>query len=169
MKKIIFVVLISFINVFAFGYDIKITQGQLQENLEKRFPFTKEKFLTTTTLLNPKIELKEGSEKIFINSEVEFKVPQNITFNAYVGLSGEIYYENEKKEFYIKDLKVEELITDKIPSKFENNIKATIDTILPVIFNNYPVYKLKPSDFLVIAFLKDIKVKDNQLIITLGQ
>lgn len=171
MKKVILIVLLSFAHLFAFEYDIELSQQQLQEKIEKKFPYEKKKLLTKTTLSNPKVMLKDGSEKVYMNSDVTFNAPGDISLKAYVEFNGKVIYDNEKKEFYLQNLEIEQLNFDKIPAKFHNTIKSTLEAILPIILNQYPIYTLKENTLKKTAtalLLKNIKVENNLMIITLG-
>lgn len=171
MKKILLILIFSFINLFGVEYDIKLSQEELQEKIEKKFPFEKKKFFTKTILSNPKVMLKDGIDKIFINSDITFIAPGNISFDAYVELNGKIFYNNKKKEIYLQNLEIETLVMDQIPLKFQNTLKVTLEKILPIILNRYPIYTIKSNDFkkaITAMLLKNIKVENNFMIITLG-
>jgi len=60
---------------------------------------------------------------------------------------------------------------DTIPLKFQNTLKITMEKILPIILNRYPIYTIKSNDFkkaMTAMLLKYIKVENNFMIITLG-
>ena len=122
-------------------------------------------------LTNPQVILKDGIKKIFINSNITFNAPGNISLDAYVELNGEIFYNNKKKEVYLQNLEIEKLVMDTIPLKFQNTLRVTIEKILPIILNRYPIYTIKSNDFkktMTAMLLKNIKVENNFMIITLG-
>ena len=117
------------------------------------------------------IQLKDGSEKVYITSDVAFDAPGGVSLNAYVEFNGKIFYDNDKKEFYLQNLEIEQLDFDQIPAKFHSTIKNTLEAILPIILNQYPIYTLKKETLKNAAaalLLKDVKVENNLMIITLG-
>jgi len=116
-KIIIFLTLLFSSTLFGFSYDIELSQKQLQEKIEKKFPFKKKKFFTTITLTKPKVNLKDASDKIYINLDITINVTKKISFDAYTELDGNIYYDNDSKKFYLKDFKINELVMDKVPLK----------------------------------------------------
>jgi hypothetical protein len=158
-------------NLFGFSYDIELSQKQLQEKIEKKFPYEKKKFLSTVVFSNPEIILKDGSEKVYIHIEIKVNITNKISFYAYGEINGKIFYDNNSKEFYLQEFEIDELVMDQVPLKFHNMIQTSIETVSKIVLNKYPVYKIKADDLkktVAVLLLKNINVKNEKMIITLG-
>lgn len=165
------IILLLGTNLWGFSYDVKLSQQQLQDKLDKKFPFEKKKLFTNVKLSNPEVRLKNGSDKIYLNLKITLSASKKISFDAYSELNGKIFFDNETKKLYLKDFEIEELVMNNVPLKFHKTIQRTIETVAKIVLNNYSVYKLQPKNLknLTIALLlKDIKVKDKTMIISFG-
>ena len=173
-RFILITMLISMCNLFALNYDIKLTEKQLQNKIEKKFPFEKKKFLTKVILSKPNITLKDGSEKVYINVDITLKVSNKMSFDAYTELNGVVIYNDIEKKFYLDDFVIDELVMDKVPLKFHKTIQKSIEKIAKIIFSKHHVYDLAARDFknlktaMAAMLLKNIEVKDKTMIITVG-
>ncbi len=169
--RLIFIITISFSSSYGFAYTIELSQNQLQEKIDKKFPFIKKKFLIKTIVNNPIVKLQNELNHIRISFDVKIIATKTIGFNTSAIVKGILKYKQKEKNFYFNKLEVIELNVKNIPKKFHKGLKKTVEFIATSYLSNFPVYKIKNKGLklkLVGALLKDIKIQNHILYIKLG-
>jgi Protein of unknown function (DUF1439) len=169
--KYIFVLTVLFTSLQGFSYTVELSQVELQEKMEKKFPFKKKKFLLTTLVSNPIVKLQNELNHILISFDIKIMATKTISFNTSAVVQGMLEYKQEEKSFYFKELEVTELNLKNIPKKFHKGLKKTIIFVATSYLNKFPVFKIKDKGLklkLVGALLQDIKIQNHILYIKLG-
>ncbi|KPV41941.1 hypothetical protein AN478_00140 [Thiohalorhabdus denitrificans] len=159
----------------AGGYVVRLTEPEIQKKLDEQLPLTKTYLvIIQVTLNNPKIDLVEGSDRIRAGMDVEF----NITgYQGSKPLEGTVYassgitYRAEKGQFYLSDPVIENLEAQGLPEEYMGKAKKALSEALAEYYKDQPIYTLDPDDTrqaVARMVLKDVRVEDKQLLLTLG-
>jgi hypothetical protein len=155
------------------GIVIKITPEQIQERLDKKFPISKQYLMVLNlTLADPKVELREGSDRIGVGVSALTNVRVNredLTGRAHVTTG--IHYNREQGSFLLVDPVVESLTITLLPEKYQEEVLLAANVATSEFLNDYEVYRLDQSDSkqkMAKLILKEVVVKDGILRVTLG-
>lgn len=182
-KKILVASLISLLLIITAGYlyfinkdyVITITDSQIQEKLAEKFPLTKTYlFIIDVTLTNPRVELKNGSDRVNAGLDLQLNIKVNDSsepLGGSVDVSSGIIYQPEQGAFYLADPVIDELTVQGIPVQYIEKVTTALTKALTKYYDSHPIYKLKASDAKQMAarlVLQDVVVADKALKVTLG-
>ena len=150
--------------IFPKQYVVELSQAQLQQRVDARFPIEKKSIFLETELRNPKVFLMEESERIGLTVEVGIQVIGIADeFMGMGTISSGISYSPEKGEFYLLEPKFEELEIGVLPSQYVEKAIGILNFAAGEFLDNYPIYELNKSDLkqqAVRLVLKDITISD---------
>ena len=160
-------------------YEVVLTEQQILEKLNEKLPFTKTYFLLfELEFLNPTLNLEEGSDRIAFGCDIQTKIKLETDSEKIPGplrgsvkLSGLLRYESTAGEFFLDQPRVENIDVAGIPEKWRAKVAAAASKAVAEFLSRSPLYKLKPTDVKKAAarlILRDVKVSDRKLTITLG-
>lgn len=171
MKKVLYLLLLLISLISGCGKFekwINIPKDQIQQAINKKFPYDKNLVIARFKLDSPEIYFKETKIGLklkyygnFLNKELE----------GLVDFNGELIYNQEKGAFYLRNFEIIEISVNESNFSSKDKLKKTILNLLNNYLDDYPVYKLKQSDFkqsIAKLFLKNIVVQDAGLSILLG-
>jgi hypothetical protein len=160
---------------------IALTQDELQKRLNEKIPYRKKKLLLIATILTridkASVYLPEKANRIGVKLDVgitlEGDKPSETAmrwYKANLDIHSSVVYRGDQHTFYMKDPFIEQIHIEGIPALYSKKLKKTMNKAVKDYLTTVPVYKLKPEDFkksLTRALLKDVEVKNNQLVLTL--
>jgi hypothetical protein len=158
-------------------YVLRIPQNQLQEKVNETFP-AKKPFLAlgyfSFTFENPRVTLKEGSDRIHIALDVTptqgaLLNPQH---SASIEVSSGIRYDNKQGAFYLVSPTIEQIGTRAaLPIKSRPGTNGILAQLLAEYYATHPVYVLDASQLKQSAAkitLKSVSVENAELVVRLG-
>ncbi len=170
--KILFILSIFSTYLYSFSYTIEISQKELQEKIDKKFPIEKKRLFFTTIISDPNVILKDELNKIKMAFDLRLVVTKELQFKTSAVLFGTLLYKPEEKSIYFKDLILEELDLKEIPLEFHSVIKNSVQEAITRYINVKPIYKIEDknttSSKLLEVFVKDIKIENKTIYIKLS-
>ena len=137
----------------------------------KSFPVTMTKYMAEVTLGDPKIILKDGSDRIFASLDVSIQLPVVPPRRGRVTLSGVPEYRRADKAFYLKDSRIEKLELPGLPAAQAELAKPPVQAVAQSVLSTTPVYRLSERDAIEAVagrVLTGAAVKHGMLSLTLG-
>lgn len=179
MKKIIILVVIAIVAAAGFlayrfavkDHYIDITQAEIQQQLDPRFPLEKNLLVFRLALSHPKVLLKEGSDRIDFSVDAIASVPGQKDYKGSAQLSGKVKYNPERGDFFLTDSKVESLNIPGLAGGNLDKAREFSSILIKESLERFSLYKLDPKNFqesVAKALLKSVKVENGKLRITLG-
>ncbi len=182
MKKIIIAALVLCIGIaaaFSFfrpmQYTLVITQQQINEALQKKFPITKKHLkIFHITYSNPRLTLPPDSNRldVVLDAEVELSaLGASKKFGGTVHASSAIDYRNETKQFFLSKPEISKVEIPEVPEQFLDKVVSFASNAAREHLEQVPVYTLTAKDTKMAAvkmLLKDLKVKNGEVHVTLG-
>ncbi|MFH1018548.1 MAG: DUF1439 domain-containing protein [Pseudomonadota bacterium] len=152
-------------------YTIVIPKDELQQRISSQFPISTTPLLLSFEISDPVVYFKGNNVGLKVRTELVLLMPSSAArYNGDADVNGAVVYNKNTKSFYLKDVMIEKLtLSDKqsnvqeLPSKHKEELKAALEKV--------PIYSLNQKDFkhsLVKLFLKDVSVRDEKLILSLG-
>lgn len=156
-------------------YEYRFTEVELREKLGERLPLTKTYlFIFDVTLDAPRVDLIDGSSRVAAGVDVLLNIKlgdSGIPLGGAVDISGAIDYEPETGDFFLVDPVIEALRIQGVPERYADQSRSVIESALAEYYRTRPIYTLEGTDAAKIAgrlLLKDVTVKNEELIVTLG-
>jgi hypothetical protein len=173
-------VLVMVLAGFAFGCSslpevtVRITEAQLQEYLNKKFPITKShQFLGTLSYENPSVILRREDNRVEFGLEISVS---NITVNnaalrCSAVMLASVMYSPEKKALFLTKPLLQQFILNGAQQQDAQSLSVLFMPALEKLLERKPVYRLKDLEgFEKIAsmLVKDIRVRDGCIEIVWG-
>ena len=156
-------------------YVFRFTQAQLQEKLNTKLPQTKTYLLIfQVTLDQPRVALTNGSKRVGAGLDILLNLQVgNATkpLGGSVDVSGGIRYTAATGEFYLDDPVIERLRVQGIPELYATRVNTALTKALAEYYQEHPIYSLKATDTKQAAarlVLKDVRVENQELVVTIG-
>ncbi|MDR1888181.1 MAG: DUF1439 domain-containing protein [Zoogloeaceae bacterium] len=153
------------------GYVLRIQQDQIQAKINEKFPVTKPLLIFSITFENPRVTLKEGSDRIYMTLDVIANIPRLHQQNASIGVSSSIRYDTGQGAFYLVSPVIEQINAGGIPEKYIDDVGFALSILLDEYYATHPIYVLDTSKFkqsVAKMTLKSISVEDTELVIRFG-
>lgn len=163
----------------TYNHKIVLTQKQIQAKLDEKFPVSKIKYFIEFTFNEPKVLLKDGSDRIDFLVNVFIKTPLismdkkeiRNEFNGQVNVECKLYYVPDTGYFHLNRLEIKKMEIKEIPEKYNKKINTFIKPFIERYVDSHPIYKLNPKNFkqeIARVLLKKVYVENNNLIILLS-
>jgi hypothetical protein len=156
-------------------YVFRFSEEDLRGHLDARLPYEgRHLFVFDVTLDNPRIDLVEGSDRVAGGVDVMLKVDlagRELALSGAADISSGVRYDAEERAFYMTDPAVEALRIPGVPESYANRANSAISSALGEFYRTQPIYVLEADTAAKSAarlLLKDVAVKDEHLVVTMG-
>lgn len=156
-------------------FSLVLTEEQIQQRLDARFPVTKRYLLVIgLTFSEPKVELAEGSDRIGfgVTTAVNLTVGgATKPLGGRAAISSGLRYDPQDFSFYLDDPRIESLHVQGIPVAYIEQVNEGALALAQERINRTKIHTLRPDQFQQAAarlVLKEVTVTDGRLVITLG-
>jgi len=156
-------------------YEVKITEDQINDALDEKFPVSE----TYLNILEVKLEsasaqLTDGSNRMLVSFTASVVLKDNgteRTFNSTIDVSTGIGYNPETGGVILINPVVENLHIDNFPEEHLEVFTEFVDILVGVVLDGYTIYVLEPEDIptaIARLLLKDVRIADGYLVISFG-
>ncbi|MDH5510054.1 MAG: DUF1439 domain-containing protein [Nitrospinota bacterium] len=152
----------------AGAYTITLTGEDIQAQVEQNFPVEEKNMFSSLTLQNPRVELKEGTDRVGLVLDAAVKALGGIETNGVVHLDGALRYVRENGEFLLVDAVARKVEIDGASEVARRTVAQLITAALRDYFDKNPIYKFDPKDMtqvMIMSALKSVKVSEGKLMI----
>jgi hypothetical protein len=157
------------------GHQVRISEAQLQEKLDKRFPRTQSYMgIFGLTLEHPRVHLDNGSGRIGVALDFELSLGlarQRGPFRGSLDFSTGLSYVSDTGSFFLSDPVIENLNVEGLSTRQTKRLRAALGTAIAEHALSHPVYSLKDTDIRQLAArmtLKSVVVDQGALVLTMG-
>jgi hypothetical protein len=156
-------------------YDVAITQQQIDEALQAKFPMSKTYLaIFQIEYSNPHVILLPATDRIEVGLDAELNIRLGSqtkklggTVTATTGLS----YRSETNQFFLSDPRIENMSIQGVPQKYMDKVTSLSSNTVREYLQKYPVYTLRGKDTKTATLkllLKDVQVRSNEVHAILG-
>ena len=156
-------------------YVYRFPESELQARLDERLPLTRRYFLIfEVTLDNPRVKLVEGEDRVRAGLDIRLNIhlgDQARPLGSSVDVSSGLRYASDTGSLYLTDPVIEHFTVEGIPTHYVERVNSVIAKAIADYFAVHPIYTLRATDARQAAVrlvLKDVVVKDRELVVTLG-
>lgn len=182
MKKIIITALVLVLGLAGAllyfhnkQYNVIITQQQIDDALQKKFPVTKTHLLIfRITYSNPHLTLLPESNRIEVGLDAEVNIKilnESKKLGGTVLVTSALAYRNETKQFFLSSPEINKVAIQGIPQQYLDKVTDFASNAAREYLQEFPVYTLTAKDTKTAAaklLLKDVQVKSSEIHVTLG-
>lgn len=122
---------------------VTLTQEDLQQRLESHFPIERSALLTTVSLSNPRVLLRDGSDRISLTLNSEIKVPLLTALHGTATASGVPRYDPSAKAFFLDQVTVDALQVPGLTPEHEPAARVALSKVAAEVLATKPVYELR--------------------------
>lgn len=156
-------------------YNVIITQQQIDDALQKKFPVTKTYLLFFgITYSNPHLKLLPESNRIEVGLDAELDIKilnESKKLGGTVLVTSALAYRNETKQFFLYSPQINKLEIQGIPQQYLDKVTDFASNAARKYLQEFPVYTLTANDTKTAAaklLLKDVQVRSSEIHVTLG-
>ena len=154
-------------------YDVTITQQQIDDALQAKFPVTKTHLLIfRITYSNPRLTLLPDSNRIQVGLDAELNIKLlNEKLGGTALATSTLAYRNETKQFFLSNPEINKLSIQGIPQQYLDKATDFATAAAREYLQEFPIYTLKANDTKTSAaklLLKNVQVKGSEIHVTLG-
>jgi len=152
----------------AEAYTISISREDIQAQVARNFPVKEENMFSSLILQNPRVDLKEGSERVGLTVDAVVTALGGMETRGVVHLDGSLKYVREKGEFILADPVARSMEIDGVGDSIRRKMEEIVTAALQDKFNDDPIYKFDPKDMtqaMIMSALKSVKVTGGKLVI----
>ncbi len=154
---------------------ISISDSQINMVLKEQFPIEQTKFMVLKiTMDNPHVKFLKDTNKIQVALDVTLDTGIKALSESNKGsllLTSSLRYEPTTQEFFLNEVEVTSLTVEGVSQKHSDAVREYAGKIANGYLERFAVYKLEDVDeatALAKQHLKDVKVENRKLKITLG-
>lgn len=159
----------------AIHYRVTISQSQIDAELKKRFPVRKQ-FLAIFELVysNPEVTLLPQAQRVRVGLDAELNVKikgQAKKLGGGATLTGRVDYRPRTQEFFLTDVQFERLTVAGIPPEHLQAVQSFASKAAEEYVRRFPIYRLNATNLKMATarmLLKDVQVRDREIVATLG-
>ena len=152
-----------------------ITQKQIDEALQSKFPITKKHLLLfQITYSNPHVTFLPETNRIEVGMDavlnIKFREQSKNMSGTAVATTG-LSYRSETYQFFLSEPEIKKLSIQGIPQQYVDKVTSLASNTVSEYLQKHPIYTLKAKDMktaTVKLLLKDVQVKSNEVHATLG-
>lgn len=156
-------------------YEVVITQTQIDEALQKRFPVEKSYLLIFgVTYSNPKVKLLPDANRIEIGLDTELNgkiLGESKRLGSSILITTAIDYRNETQQFFLSEPQITNFALQGIPQEQLAKVTKFVSETVRANIQLYPVYTLRAKNAKMAAaklLLKNVEVRNTEIHVTLG-
>ena len=154
-------------NSLAMSFDVEMDQQTLQQALSLVFPVQRNESFVTVQLANPRVILKEGSDRIGVKSRATVEVAGGARFAGEAAIDGKLRYSAKQNALYLDQATVRELHIPGVAPAVHGEVKRIASYLVRGILDTQPIYVFKEdqSANFVNKRITGIKVKNGKLVV----
>ena len=154
----------------AQAFTKELTSDELQTQLSSQFPLHRQSPLINVTLSDPRVVLKENSDRIGMELTVLATALGNIEGKARGLVDGKLHYEPRTGEFFLLNPELHKLHVDNVSEQYQADMRLMVEGIIQEALARIPIYTLQESDprqSLARSHLESVIVRNGKLVLNL--
>jgi len=169
-KPLMIIACLAFLAVsrWSFAYSLTMTEADLQANVSEFFPLESDTPLYHLQLFRPVVTLIAKTNRVGLNMDFSIEVPDQYQARGSAYIDGEIGYNADNGEFYLREPALVSMSADDLPDQYTRMVRDALNLFarrrLPVVV----LYRLDhndPREAVMLRRLKSVKVEGGKLLV----
>jgi hypothetical protein len=155
-------------------YEVRLTEAELRDKIDAHFPITESFLILQATLQQPRIVLRDGSQRVALGIDLLLNVfvdKERRPLGGSIDVESAIRYEPGAGQFFLTDPEIVRLDVQRIPDNYTAKVREFLRATLSKSFARYPVYTLSMLNAKTAAarlVLRRVQIDHGVLVLTLG-
>lgn len=164
-------ILLILLPALAQAYEVRLSEQQLQQELEARMPLTRQQGIMTLVLSEPLLTLQGNEERVRIRSKAQVSASFGLNSQGQITVDGKVRYDKESYSFFIDDPRVVQLSIDGLSPALEPQLIQLAQQALRPALENQPVYTLSDEEMtqaMARMMLKSLTIEDQAIVLVMS-
>jgi len=156
-------------------YEVIITQQQIDDALQSKFPVTKTYLLIfRITYSHPRLTLLPESNRVQVGLDAEVNIKllnESKQLGGTALATASLAYRSETKQFFLSNPEINQLAIQGVPQQYLDKVTTFASSAARDYLQEFPVYTLIAKDTRTATaklLLKDVQIKAHEVHATLG-
>ncbi|WP_430461899.1 DUF1439 domain-containing protein [Thalassolituus sp. LLYu03] len=157
--------------LMASAYEVRLSEQQLQQEINARLPVTQQRGLFTLEISNAVLTLIDGEDRLRIQADARLITSFGLQSRGKVTLDGKVRYNNQDYSFYIEDPVIRQISIDGVAPELEPQLIELAQQSLTPALRNQPVYTLSDQEMtqnLARMMLKGMRIEQRSVVLVLS-
>jgi hypothetical protein len=171
MIKILLGAMALLLALLSNAYDMRITEVQLQEQLNTRMPWQQAKSFVNLTINNALVDLLPEGNRVRITTNAKVMLSVGLQSNGILIFEGDIRYKTEDHSFYIDNPVIIDMQVEGMAPQLRPQVITLAQHAIEPALKDRPVYTLSDKDATQVMakmMLKDLTIEKNEVVLTLS-
>ena len=171
LVAIVAAIVVVFTDSDVVSFDVRLTDSQVEEAMTDEFPISlSANGLADITLDSPQVELTEGSDRMVVSVDATANVAGARVVGGSAVVETGIGFNPDTREILLDN---PELLTLSIDNLVQDLpiVTSVVSQALRAALDGTPVYKVEADDVettIARLFLKDVRIENGLVVVTLG-
>lgn len=157
-------------------YEVRITEAQVQEKMQKAFPFSKNYLLFFKVgFENPRFKIDAETGRVHAGMDMKLDFLKNgedqKPLAGKLDFNSKVIFNSETHAFYLSEPTLEQLSIPGLPDKWRERTEVFLTKVLTQYYRDQPVYVLTDKNLKTTTaklLLKSLKVDGTTIVVELG-
>ncbi|MFP6845888.1 MAG: DUF1439 domain-containing protein [Thalassolituus sp.] len=171
MTKILLSFIVLLMSLQAYAYDMRISEAQLQEQLNARMPWQQAKSFVNLTINNALVDLLPEGNRVRVTTDAKVMLSIGLQSSGTLVFEGDIRYKTEDHSFYIDNPVIIDMQVEGMSPQLKPQVITLAQHSIEPALKDRPVYTLSDSDATQVMakmMLKDLTIEKDEVILTLS-
>jgi hypothetical protein len=171
MKKALMIIaclLFLAVSRWSLAYSVTMTEADLQASVSEYFPLESDTPLYHLQLFRPVVTLNATTNRVGLNLGFSIEVPDRYQARGSAYIDGEIGYNADDGEFYLREPALVSMSADDLPDQYVGMVQDTLNLVarrnLPVVVL-YRLDRKNLSEAVLLRTLKSVKVESGKVLV----
>ncbi|MCD8522074.1 MAG: DUF1439 domain-containing protein [Saccharospirillaceae bacterium] len=133
-------------SVVAQAYEIRLSEQQLQQQLNRQMPLSQRQGMVTLTLSHPKLDLLPSGNRLSLQTNAVIATSIGLQSSGQLTVEGKIRYDKALYSFFIEEPVIRQLDIDGLAPALQPQLTALAQKALTPALTGQPVYTLSDQD-----------------------
>ncbi len=153
------------------AYEVRLTEQQLQQQLDSQMPLTQSQGMVTLTLSNPKLDLLSSGNRLSLQTNALIVTSIGLQSSGQLTIEGKIRYDKASYSFFIEEPVIRQLDIDGLAPALQPQLISLAQKALTPALTNQPVYTLSDQDMteaMARMMLKSLTISDADVVLVMS-
>lgn len=128
------------------AYEVRLTEQQLQQQLDRQMPLSQRQGMLMLTLSNPTLDLLPSGNRLSLQTNAVIATSIGLQSSGQLTVEGKIRYDKASYSFFIEEPVIRKLDIDGLAPALQPQLLALAQKALTPALTEQPVYTLSDQD-----------------------
>ena len=155
----------------AQAYEVRLTEQQLQQQLDSQMPLSQSQGIVTLTLSHPKLDLLPSGNRLSLRTNALIVTSIGLQSSGQLTVEGKIRYDKASYSFFIEEPVIRQLDIDGLAPGLHPQLISMAQKALTPALTGQPVYTLSDQDVtqaMARMMLKSLTITETEVVLVMS-